>query len=53
VTLLPDAGLVRVEVTMVLTDTRLGKVLWRTVTWGLGATPAQAFTAAMDAVLPL
>lgn len=54
VTLLPDAsGLVRAEVTMVMTDTRLGKVMWRTVTWGLGATPAQAFTAAMDAVLPL
>jgi hypothetical protein len=53
VALLPDAGLVRVEVTMVLADTRLGKVVWRTVTWGLGATPAQAFTAALDAVLPL
>jgi hypothetical protein len=54
VTLLPDGpGLVRVEITLVLTDTRVGKVIWRTVTWGLGATPERAFTAALDAVLPL
>ncbi len=54
VTLLPDtSGLVRAEVTLVLADTRLGKVVWRTIAWGVGETPAQAFAAAMDAVLPV
>lgn len=50
----PDAsGLVRAELSLVLADTRTGKILWRTVAWGLGNTPARALTAAMETVLPV
>lgn len=51
---LPDvSGQVRAEISLVLADTRTGKVFWRTVAWGLGATPARALTAAMETVLPV
>jgi len=50
----PDtSGQIRAEVSLVLADTRTGKIIWRTVAWGLGATPAQALTAAMATVLPV
>lgn len=53
-TLVPEhSGQIRAEVSLVLADTRTGKVVWRTVTWGLGATPTQALAAAMEAVLPV
>jgi hypothetical protein len=54
VTFVPESpGVVRAEVSLVLADTRTGKVVWRTITWGLGATPTQALAAAMDTVLPV
>lgn len=50
----PDtSGAIRAELSLVLADTRTGKVLWRTVGWGLGATPAAALSAAMATVLPV
>ena len=53
VTVLPErSGLVRAEVSLVLVDTRTGKVIWRTLTWGVGPTPTRALTDAMEAVLP-
>jgi hypothetical protein len=53
-TLVPESpGVIRAEVSIVLADTRTGKVVWRTLTWGLGPTPSQALTAAMEAVLPV
>jgi len=54
VTLVPEAsGLVRAEVSFVLADSRTGKVVWRTVTWGLASSPAAAVSAAMEALLPV
>lgn len=47
------SGLVRAEVWLALVDARTGKVLWRTLTWGLGHTPSAALTAAMENVLPV
>ena len=50
----PDtSGLVRAELSLVLADTRSGKIIWRTVGWGLGDTPARALSAAMAFVLPV
>ncbi len=50
----PDsAGGVRAELSLVAADTRSGKILWRSVALGRGATPDAALTAALDAVLPL
>jgi hypothetical protein len=37
----------------VLVDSRSGKVLWRTLAYGRGASPDQALNAAVAAVLPL
>jgi hypothetical protein len=37
----------------VLADVRLGSVLWRTVTYASGTTPAQALVNAMEAAFPL
>jgi len=54
VSFIPEpSGLVRAEVSLVLVDTRTARVLWRTLTWGVGATPSQALTAAMDNALPV
>jgi hypothetical protein len=54
VTVLPEhGGLVRAEVSVVLVDTRTGKVIWRTLTWGQGSTPTRALTVAMEAILPM
>ncbi len=48
----PDSGL-RAELSMVMTDTRTGGVVYRTVAAGTGSTPARALSAAMATVLPL
>jgi len=40
------------DLSLVLTDSRSGKVLWRTLAYGQGASPDQALKAAMAAVLP-
>jgi hypothetical protein len=48
----PD-GLVRAELSLVATDTRSGKVVWRSQALGSGPTPAAALSAALDGVLPL
>jgi hypothetical protein len=54
VTVLPEkTGMVRAEVSLVLADTRTGKVIWRTVTWGVGATPTRALAVALETVLPI
>jgi hypothetical protein len=47
------AGGVRAELSLVAADTRSGKVVWRSIATGAGATPDAALTAALDAVLPL
>jgi hypothetical protein len=41
-----------VQLSAVLTDGRLGKVLWRTLAVGRGATMAEAFRAAFDNIIP-
>jgi hypothetical protein len=43
----------RVDASLVLADVRLGSVLWRTVTYASGTTPAQALVNAMEAAFPL
>ena len=48
----PD-GRVRAELSLVAADTRSGKVVWRSLPTGSGATPDAALTAALTAVLPL
>lgn len=45
-------GQIRADLTLVLTDSRSGKVLWRSLTYGRGASPDQALNAAVAAVLP-
>ena len=40
-------------VALVLADVRNGKVLWRSVRIGTGATPGEALDAALAAVLPI
>jgi hypothetical protein len=50
----PDKdGRLRADVTLVLADTRSGKVLWRSLAYGRGASPDEALKAAVAAVLPL
>jgi hypothetical protein len=54
VSVIPEqGGTIRAEVSLVLVDTRTGKVIWRTLTWGVGSTPSRALTVAMEAVLPI
>ncbi len=49
----PDGtGGIRAEVSLALADGRLGKIIWRTLTWGDGATPEAALRRAMETVLP-
>jgi hypothetical protein len=45
-------GQIRADLSLVLTDSRSGKVLWRTLAYGRGTSPDQALNAAMAAVLP-
>jgi hypothetical protein len=46
-------GRIRAELSLVAADTRSGKVVWRSLALGGGATPDAALTAALEAVLPL
>lgn len=46
-------GRIRADLTLVLVDSRSGKILWRSLAHGRGATPDQALNAAVAAVLPL
>ncbi len=46
-------GGLRADVSLALADTRSGTVPWRALTSGIGATPAEALTAALAAVLPV
>jgi hypothetical protein len=45
-------GQIRADLTLVLADSRTGKVVWRTLAYGRGATPDQALNAAVAAALP-
>jgi hypothetical protein len=49
----PNGGPVRAELSLALVDTRTGKVAWRSLAWGTGATPERALIAALDTVLPV
>ena len=54
VTVVPDkSGLVRAEISLVLADSRTGKVVWRTISWGVASTPTRALAVAMETVLPI
>jgi hypothetical protein len=44
---------VRAELSLVAADVRSGRVVWRSQAVGDGATPAAAFTAALEGVLPV
>jgi hypothetical protein len=46
-------GQIRADLSLVLADSRSGKVVWRTIAYGRGASPDQALNAAIAAVLPL
>jgi hypothetical protein len=48
----PD-GQSRAELALSMADSRSGKIIWRTLAWGVGPSPEQAFTAALAAVLPV
>jgi hypothetical protein len=49
----PEAdGQMRADLTLVLADSRSGKVIWRALTLGRGKTPDEALNAAIAAVLP-
>jgi hypothetical protein len=49
----PDSVGQRVDASLVLADVRLGKVLWRTVTYASGTTAERALVNAMEAAFPL
>ncbi len=50
----PDStGRVRASLSLVAADTRAGKIVWRSMALGTGATPAAALTAALYGILPL
>ena len=46
-------GQIRADLSLVLADCRNGKILWRSLAYGRGATPDQALSAAVAAVLPV
>ncbi|MGH7581193.1 MAG: hypothetical protein ACREM9_13520 [Gemmatimonadales bacterium] len=46
-------GRIRADLTLVVADTRSGKVLWRSIANGSGNNPREALDAALVAVLPL
>jgi hypothetical protein len=48
----PD-GRIRADLSLVLADSRTGKVVWRSLAYGRGNSPDEALTAALAAVLPL
>ncbi|HXI20175.1 MAG TPA: hypothetical protein VNH46_03780, partial [Gemmatimonadales bacterium] len=47
------AGRVRAELSLAMADARTGKVIWRTVAWGVGSDPGQALRTALETVLPV
>jgi hypothetical protein len=47
----PD-GQIRADLSLVVGDTRTGKVMWRSLALGRGKTPDEALNAALAAVLP-
>ena len=44
---------IRADLTLVMADARSGKILWRSLAYGRGASPDQALSAALAAVLPV
>jgi hypothetical protein len=46
-------GQIRADLSLVLADTRTGKVVWRSLAYGHGKSPDDALNAALAAVLPL
>ena len=48
----PD-GRIRADLSLVLADSRSGKIIWRSLVLGRGNTPDEALNAAIAAVLPL
>jgi len=48
-----DGPGIRAELSLVLADTRNGRVVWRSLAWAVGDSPAQALTAALASVLPI
>ncbi len=48
----PD-GQIRADLSLVLADSRSGKVVWRALALGRGKTPDEALNAAIAAVLPV
>jgi hypothetical protein len=48
----PD-GRIRADLSLVLADTRTGKVVWRSLALGRGKSPDEALNAALAAVLPV
>jgi hypothetical protein len=46
-------GTVQAELSMVMTDVRNGRVTWRTLAVGEGASAAEALSVALQATLPL
>ena len=48
----PD-GQIGAELALSMADIRSGKVIWRTVAWAPGPTPARALSAALAAVFPV
>jgi hypothetical protein len=44
---------VRAELSLALVDTRTGRVVWRSLAWGTGATPERALVAALNTVFPV
>jgi hypothetical protein len=47
------SGALRADLSIALADTRTGAVAWHALTWGMGASPDEALTAAVAAVLPV
>lgn len=46
-------GMIKVEFSLVLADSRRAKVMWRTLAAGTGSTPATALAAALRTMLPV
>lgn len=49
----PSSTPVRAELSIVLVDTRTGKVAWRSHAWGTGLTPERALVGALNSVFPV
>ncbi len=44
---------VRAELSLVLVDTRTGRIVWRSLAWATGTSPERAFVAALNTVFPV